>query len=62
MIIIGTPHDIENYFMADGELAFKLEQAGFLAKYLDDGYVKYFKLNNKLKKFLESKGAINNGN
>lgn len=58
MIIIGTPRDINNYFMADGELAFMLEQAGFLAKYLDDGYVKYFKLNNKLKKFLESKGAI----
>ena len=58
MIIIGTPKDINNYFMADGELAFMLEQAGFLPKYLDDGYVKYFKLNNKLKKFLESKGAI----
>lgn len=58
MIIIGTPKDINNYFMADGELAFMLEQAGFLPKYLDDGYVKYFKMNNKLKKFLESKGAI----
>ena len=58
MIIIGTPKDISNYFMADGELAFMLEQAGFLPKYLDDGYVKYFKMNNKLKKFLESKGAI----
>lgn len=58
MIIIGTPKDINNYFMADGELAFMLEQEGFLPKYLDDGYVKYFKLNNKLKKFLESKGAI----
>lgn len=56
MIIIGVPKDIQNYFMADGELAFMLEQEGFLAKYLDDGYVKYFKLNNKLKKFLESKG------
>lgn len=61
MIIIGIPRDIENYLMADGELAFMLEQAGFLAKYLDDDYVKYFKLNNKLKKFLESKGALNNG-
>jgi len=61
MIIIGIPHDRENYFMADGDLAFMLEQAGFLAKYLDDNYVKYFKLNNKLKKFLESKGALIDG-
>ncbi len=57
MVIIGTPFDRENYFMADGDLAFMLEQAGFLAKYLDDDFVKYFKLNNKLKKFLMSKGV-----
>lgn len=60
MIILGTPRDRENYFMADGNLAFLLEQGGFLPKYLDDGYVKYFKLNNKLKKFLESEGVIIN--
>ena len=30
MIIVGIPHDRENYFMADGDLAFMLEQAGFL--------------------------------
>lgn len=57
MVIIGTPFDRENYFMADGDLAFMLEQAGFLAKYLDDDFVKYFKLNNKLKNFLMSKGV-----
>lgn len=57
MVIIGAPFDRENYFMADGDLAFMLEQAGFLAKYLDDDFVKYFKLNNKLKKFLMSKGV-----
>lgn len=57
MVIIGMPYDRKNYFMADGELAFMLEQAGYLPKYLDEGYVKYFKLNNKLKKFLKSKGV-----
>ena len=36
MVIIGAPFDRENYFMADGDLAFMLEQAGFLAKYLDE--------------------------
>ena len=60
MIILGTPRDRENYFMADGDLAFFFFFFGFLPKYLDDGYVKYFKLNNKLKKFLESKGVIIN--
>ena len=35
MIIIGTPHDLENYFMADGDLILELERAGFHAKYMD---------------------------
>lgn len=51
MIIIGTPNDLENYFMADGDLIWELERAGFRAKYMDDD-VQYFKLNNKLKKYL----------
>ena len=37
MVIIGTPHDLENYFMADGDLAFQLHQKGFIPKYEDDG-------------------------
>lgn len=52
MIIIGTPVDIENYFMADGDLIWELERAGFRAKYMDED-VQYYKLNNKLKKYLE---------
>ena len=52
MIIIGTPNDLENYFMADGDLAFQLHQKGFIPKYEDEGCL-YFKLNNKLKKYLE---------
>lgn len=55
MVIIGTPHDLENYFMADGDLAFQLHQKGFIPKYEDDGCL-YFKLNNKLKKYLEKIG------
>lgn len=51
MIIIGTPNDLENYFMADGDLIWELERAGFRAKYMDED-VQYFKLNNKLKKYL----------
>ena len=44
-------NDLENYFMADGDLIWELERAGFRAKYMDDD-VQYFKLNNKLKKYL----------
>lgn len=55
MIICGTPHDLENYFMADGELAFQLHQKGFIPKYKDEGCL-YFKLNTKLKKYLEKNG------
>ena len=51
MVIIGTPNDLENYFMADGDLIWELERAGFRAKYMDED-VQYFKLNNKLKKYL----------
>lgn len=55
MVIIGTPRvdEMSEYFMADGEIAFKLQQANFHPKYVDEDYVYYFKLNNKLKKYLE---------
>lgn len=56
MIILGTPRDIEEYFMADGDLAFQLHQKGFIPKYEDDGCL-FFKLNNKLKKYLEKIGV-----
>ena len=55
MVIIGTPNDLENYFMADGDLIWELERAGFRAKYMDED-VQYFKLNNKLKKYLVKLG------
>jgi hypothetical protein len=55
MIIIGTPNDLDNYFMADGDLIWELERAGFRAKYMDED-VQYFKLNNKLKKYLVKLG------
>ena len=55
MIIIGLPRteDMDNYYMADGDMIWELEKAGFHAKYID-GETQYFKINNKLKKFLES--------
>ena len=55
MIIIGTPNDLDNYFMADGDLIWDLERAGFRAKYMDED-VQYFKLNNKLRKYLVKLG------
>ena len=57
MIILGTPRqeDVDKYFMADGDLAFKLHQAGFIPKYQDEDCL-YFKLNNKLVKYLSRIG------
>ena len=51
MVIIGTPNDLENYFMADGDLSWELERAGVQSKYMYED-VQYYKLNNKLKKYL----------
>lgn len=51
MIILGMPRDIENYYIADGDIAFRLHQAGFIPKY-KDGDALYFKKNKKLLKFL----------
>lgn len=59
MIIIGTPktEDIDKYFMADGNAITILTRAGFIAKYMDEE-VQYFKLNSKLKKFLEENNMM----
>lgn len=55
MVIIGIPKVIDDYYMADDDLAFELERAGFKTKYFDDG-VHYFKKNNKLIKKLSDLG------
>lgn len=66
MIIYGTPRAdrLEEYFMADGDMIWELTKAGFVAKYMDEE-VQYFKLNTKLKKFLEKyyekNGGVSNG-
>ena len=54
MIIIGTPKasELDQYYMADGDMIWELVRAGFSAKYQDDE-VQYFKLNNKLRKYLK---------
>ena len=55
MIILGIPKNIEDYFIADDALAWELDQAGFLAKYLDDD-AHYYKKNTKLLKWLKKNG------
>lgn len=52
MIIRGTPKNIQEYYLADNDLAFRLQQAGFKPVYIDEDAV-YFKKNKKLQKTLE---------
>ena len=52
MVIIGVPSNLADYFMTDGDLAFRIHQAGFSPRYSDDR-VLYFRLSAKLKKWLE---------
>ena len=52
MVIRETPSDLEKYFMADGEMAFKLQQKGFKPAYMDFDAV-YFVKSNKLLKVLK---------
>ena len=56
MVIRDTPSDLEKYFMADGELAFEIQQAGIKPSYIDEGVV-YFKKSNRLKKLLKRLGV-----
>ncbi len=55
MVIRDTPSDLEKYFMADGELAFEIQQAGIKPSYIDEGAV-YFKKSNRLEKLLKRLG------
>lgn len=52
MVIRDTPSDIEKYVMAEGELAFRLQQKGFVPEYMDFDAV-YFLKTNKLLKVLK---------
>lgn len=54
MIIVGlpSPNEMDKYYMADSSMIWELTKAGFHAKYID-GEVQYFKLNKKLKEYLE---------
>jgi hypothetical protein len=56
MVIRDTPSDLEKYFMADGELAFGIQQAGIKPSHIDEGAV-YFKKSNRLKKLLKRLGV-----
>lgn len=52
MVILGSPADVENYYMADEDTAFVLHQKGFNPVYKDFDAV-YFKKNKKLLKALK---------
>ena len=52
MVIRGTPDNIEDYYIADGEIARLLHAKGFQPMYKDYEAV-YFKRNKKLIKFLK---------
>lgn len=53
MIIVGTPKasELDQYYVADGFIAFMLHQAGFIPKYKDEDCL-YFKINKKLLKWV----------
>lgn len=55
MIVLGVPKNIEEYYIADGEIACMLHQAGFIPRYKDNDAL-FFKKNNKLLKFLAKHG------
>ena len=55
MVTMGVPKDMDSYYMADEQMAFILNQAGFHPRFMDEDVV-YFKLNNKLIKYLKKIG------
>lgn len=52
MLILGTPKNISDYYMAEDDISFILQQKGFHPMYQDED-IYYFKLNNKLVKALK---------
>ena len=55
MVIRGTPSNIEEYYIVDGDMAFILQQSGAKPSYIDYDAV-YFKKTNKLLKILKKLG------
>lgn len=55
MVIRGTPKNIEEYYIADNNLAFRLQQSGLRPVYIDEDAI-YFKKNKKLQKILTKIG------
>lgn len=58
MIIRGTPDNMDDYYAAEGEIAFVLQQRGIKPLFVDEEAV-YFKKNNKLQKILIKLGVEN---
>lgn len=57
MIRMGTPLDIENYYIADGWIAEQLHAHGFIPLYKDYEAL-YFKKTNKLLQFVKNLGLF----
>ena len=55
MVIRGTPSNISDFYIADNETAFRLQQAGAKPLYVDYDAT-YFKKTNKLIKILKKLG------
>lgn len=51
MIVRGMPKNISDYYLTDGDEAFRLQQSGVIPAFVDEDAV-YFKKNKKLKKAL----------
>lgn len=58
MLILGKPKRINDYYMANNDEAVFLQTESFIPMYKDDDGVYYFKLNRKLKAFLEENGMV----
>ena len=55
MVIIGKPHNPQDYFVANGDLALRIHMAGFPPRFNNDGEL-YFRLTPELVQWLEDNG------
>lgn len=58
MLILGKPRRTNDYYMANNDEAVFLQTESFIPMYKDDDGVYYFKLNRKLKTFLEENDMV----
>ena len=58
MLILGKPKRTDDYYTATNDEAVFLQTESFIPMYKDDDSIYYFKLNRKLKAFLEENGMV----